>query len=169
MTRPFASNNIVGLAFDHRQIGGFPDRRLHSGGVKPAIGLGARAAHRRTLAAIEHAKLDAAAVGDPAHQAVEGVDLADQMALPEPADGRIARHRADGRKSVGHQRRPGAHAGGGGRSLAAGVAAADDDDVEGFHELASNAAFYRRSIGGSKPLVSRETSFQRRVSRETKK
>ncbi len=123
-------DQVVGLALDHRQIGGGGDRLLHGGGIELAVGLGARSAHRRTLAAVEHPELDAAAVGDPAHQAVERVDLADQMALAEPADGRIARHRADGRELVGHQRSRRAHARGRGRGLTAGVAAADDDDVE---------------------------------------
>jgi hypothetical protein len=52
------------------------------------------------------------------------------MALAEPADRRIARHRPDGRESMSNQCRPRTHAGGGGRGFAAGVASADDDDVE---------------------------------------
>ena len=52
------------------------------------------------------------------------------MALAQPADRGIAGHRADGRKTMGDQRRPGAHARGDGRGLAAGVASADDDDIE---------------------------------------
>ena len=56
------------------RFGGFADRRLHGGGVELAVGLGARAAHRRTLAAVEHPELDAAAgrrpgpSGRPAHR-----------------------------------------------------------------------------------------------------
>ena len=73
-----------------------------------------------------------ACVGDPAHQAVQRVDLAHEMALAEPADGRIAGHLADGGEAVGDQRRARAHARRGGRGLAAGMAAADDDDVEAF-------------------------------------
>ena len=72
-----------------------------------------------------------ARVGDLAHQAVEGVDLADQMPLAEPADGRIAGHLADGGEAVGDQRRARAHAGRSRRSLAAGMAAADHDHVVG--------------------------------------
>ena len=85
------------------------DRGLHRGRIELAVGLGARTADGRTLAAIEHPELDAAGIGDPAHQAVERIDLADQMALAEPADGGIAGHRADGRKAMGDQRRPRAH------------------------------------------------------------
>ena len=87
------------------RFGGLADRALHRRGVELAVGLRARPAHRRALAAVEHAKLDAAAVGDAAHQPVERVDLAHQMALAEPADRRIAGHRADGREAVRDQRR----------------------------------------------------------------
>ena len=104
--------------------------RLHRGGIELAVGLGARAAHRRALAAVENAELDAAGIGDSAHQAVERVDLPDQMALAEPADRRIAGHGADRRESVRDQRGRGAHARGRGRGFAAGVAAADHDDIE---------------------------------------
>ena len=93
---------LIRLPFDHAEIGGLPDRGLHPRGVKFSVGLGARSANRRTLAAIEHAKLDAAGVGDPAHQTVQRIDLTDQMTLAETADRGIAGHRADSRKAMGH-------------------------------------------------------------------
>ena len=46
-----------------------------------------------------------ASVSDLAHQAVQGVDLAHQMPLAEPANGRIAGHFADRGEAVGDQRR----------------------------------------------------------------
>ena len=125
-------------------------------------------AHRRTLAAVEDAELDAAAIGDAAHQAVQRVDLAHQMALAEPADRRIAGHRADGREAMGHQRGLRAHAGGRGRGFAAGVAAADHDDVEAIsmaQGLEYAAAFSRADRSRSKSVLSRETRTI--VSRET--
>ena len=106
------------------------DRGLHRGGVELAVGLGARPPDGRALAAVEHPELNAAGIRDPAHQAVQGVDFADQMALAETADRGIAGHGADGRKTMGHQRRLRAHAGSRARGLAAGMAAADHDDVE---------------------------------------
>ena len=130
---PFAEE-VVDLALDDGQIRGLPDRLLHRCGIELAVGLGARTAHRRPLAAIEHAKLDAARIGDAAHQAIERIDLADQMALAEPADRRIAGHGADGREALGDQRRARAHARGRSRRLAAGMAATDDDHIEaGVH------------------------------------
>ena len=52
------------------------------------------------------------------------------MALAEPADRRIARHRADGRKPMRDQRRARAHARSRRRGFAAGMAATDDDDIK---------------------------------------
>ena len=127
---PVLDQEVVDLAFDDRQIRRLPDRLLHRRRIELAIGLGARTAHRRSFAAIEHAKLNAAGIGDPAHQAVQRIDLADQMALAEAADRRIAGHRADGRKALGDQRRARAHARGRSRGLAAGMAAADDNHIE---------------------------------------
>ena len=125
-------DQVLDRGFDHLEVRRGADRRLHGLPVELAVGLGAGALHRRALAAVQHAELDAGRVGDAAHQAVERVDLAHQMALAEPADGRIAGHLADGREAVGDQRRARAHARGRGRGLAAGMAAADDDDIEGL-------------------------------------
>src|SRR5205807_368434 len=103
-------------------------------GVKLAVGLRARAADGRALAAVEYPELDPGLVGDAAHQAIERIDLTHQMTLAEAADRRVARHRPDRRESVGHQRDLGAHPGGGGSSFAAGVATTDHDDIEGNHD-----------------------------------
>ena len=73
--------------------------------------------------------MDARRVGDPAHQAVERVDLADQVTLAEPPDSRIARHLADGCEGMRDERRPGAHTCRGGRRLGSSVPAADDNHV----------------------------------------
>ena len=78
---------------------------------------------------MQHAELDAGFVGDEAHQAAEGVDLADDLALAEAADGGVAGHAAEGGAVVGDEdrartkirRRPG--------GFRAGVSAADDQDV----------------------------------------
>ena len=128
-----ADHQIVDLGLDHGQVRGLGERPLHRLGVELAVGLCTRAAHRRPLAAIEHAELDAGLVRHPGHQAVERVDLAHQMAFAEPADRRIARHRADGGEPVRDQRGSRAHAGGSGRRLAARVSTANDDNVEGNH------------------------------------
>ena len=120
---------VLDRALAHGEARGGADLRLHGRPVEGAVGLGPRAAHGRPLAAVEDAELDPGAVGDPRHQAVEGVDLAHQVALAEAADGRVARHLADRRGAVRDQERPRAHARRGRGGLAAGMAATDDDDV----------------------------------------
>ena len=137
---------VVDLGLDHRQIRRLPQRFLHRRRVKLAVGLRAWAAHRRTFAAIEEAELDAGRIRHPAHQAIKRIDLTNEMALAEPADGGIARHGADGGETLGDQRRARAHPGRGRRGFAAGMATADHNHVEGrihraFHksELLSKA------------------------------
>ena len=83
------------LALDDRQARLRLDQRVDRRLVALAVGLDARAAHRRALAGVEHAIVDRGLVGGAGDQAVKGVDLADQMALAEPAHRRVARHRAD--------------------------------------------------------------------------
>ena len=123
-------DQVAHRPLDHLEVGRGADRRLHGGPVELAVGLGAGALHRRPLRPVQQAELDAGGIGDPAHQAVQRIDLAHQVALAEPADGRIAGHLADGVEAVRYQRRARAHAGSGGRGLTAGMAATDHDDVE---------------------------------------
>ena len=123
-------DQILDAALDHLQVGGGANGRLHRLAVELAVGLGARALHGGTLGAVEQPELNAGGVGDAAHQAVEGIDLAHQVALAEAADGRIAGHLADRGEGVGDERRTRAHARSRGRGFAAGVAAAHNDHVE---------------------------------------
>ena len=99
--------------------------------VELAIGLRARALDGGTLGAVQQAELDAGGIRHPAHQAIQRIDLAHQVTLAEPADGRVARHLADGREAMRDKRRARAHARRRSRRLAAGMAAADHDNVEG--------------------------------------
>ncbi len=107
--------------------------------IELAVGLGARPLNRGPLRAVQHAELNAGLVGDAAHQPVQRVDLAHEMTLAEPANGRIAGHLADGLDLVRDQRRARAHARGRGRGLAAGVSAANHDHIIGRvpHEAAA--------------------------------
>jgi len=98
-----------------------------------AIDLGAGPTHSRASRTIQQAELDPGLVGHAAHQAIEGVDLAHQMALAQASDGRVARHFADGLALVGQQQGAGARAGRRRRGLAAGMAAADHNHIEGFN------------------------------------
>ena len=141
-------DQIVDLAFDDFEIFGLGQRALDRRGVEPAVLLRAGAADRGSFAAIEQAKLDAAFVGAASHQPVERVDLADEMALAEPADRGVAGHRADCAGRLCDERRSCAGAGRRGRRLAPGMAAADDDDIEAHVCGLARGAHSPRDIAG---------------------
>jgi hypothetical protein len=121
---------------------GFPERevrlrlqqRTHRIPVERAIRLGTRRAHRRPLARVQRAELDAGTVGGDCHRAAHGVDLSHEMALADPADRGVAAHLADRVEALCHEERARAHPRGRQGRLGAGVAAADHDDVVVIHE-----------------------------------
>src|SRR5437762_13767216 len=76
-------DELIHLALDDAEIGSLQYRCLHRGRIEFAIGLGAWAAHRRTLAAIEHAELDSGGIRDPRHEPIQRLDFPDQMALAQ--------------------------------------------------------------------------------------
>ena len=106
---------------------------LDRGPVERAIRLRAGAAHRRALAAVQDAELDAGPIDGAAHEAVQRVDLADQVPLGQAADRRVAGHGADRVAPMGQEQRPCAEACGGGRGLAAGMPSSHNNDVEPIH------------------------------------
>ena len=98
--------------------------------VQDAVGLCAGGAHGRSLGRVQDAELDTGQVGGQRHRATHGVDFLDQVALADAADGRVARHLAQGFDVVGKQQSGLPHAGAGECGFGTGMAAADDDDVE---------------------------------------
>jgi hypothetical protein len=68
---------------------------LHSLAIELAVGLGARAAHGRAFAAIEHSELYTGAIRSSTHQTIEGVYLSNQLTLTQPTNGRITGHLAN--------------------------------------------------------------------------
>ena len=87
-----------------REIRLLLDEPLDLGLIRLLIGLRPRAVHRRALAAIEHAKLNAGGVDRPAHRAAERIDLADDLPLADAADRRVAAHLPDG-VAIGREQR----------------------------------------------------------------
>jgi hypothetical protein len=122
-------DDVLDFAGDDLQAASAGEEALDLGGVAVFVGLRPGAPDGGALAAIQHAELDAGGVGGQAHQAAEGVDLADHLPLGQPADGGVARHGADARRIECHQRHRRAESGRGPRGFGAGVATADDDDV----------------------------------------
>src|SRR5581483_6903934 len=99
--------------------------RLNGLPIELPVGLSPRAAHSRTFRAVQNPELDPAPIGGAAHDPVEGIDLADQMALPEAANCRIAGHYADRVALVRHKGRMGAEPRRSRGGFGAGVAASD--------------------------------------------
>jgi hypothetical protein len=137
---------VLGGAFDDVEAAKLRQNRRHGLPVELAVGLRPRAPHRRSLAAVQDAELDAGAVDGAAHDAVQRVDLAHQVAFGEAADRRVARHLADRRAGMRQQRGAGADPRRGRGGLAAGMPAADHDDV-----IAQGAVSHWRRNVGSRP------------------
>ena len=126
-------DQVLGGAGMNPQARLFGENGLNRLAVELAVGLRTGAANSRPPTAVEHAELDPGAVDGAAHDAVQGVDLAHEVALAQPADRRVAGHHADGLGLVGQQQGPGAEPGRRRRGLAAGMAAADHDHVMTGH------------------------------------
>jgi hypothetical protein len=71
------------------------DGRAHGRLVEDAVGLSTRRPHRRSLAGVEDAKLDTAAIRRTGHQTAERIDLLDQVTLADTPDGRVTAHLAE--------------------------------------------------------------------------
>ena len=153
-------DQILDRRGDHIEICRRLDSGAHGLAIELAVGLGARALNGGPLRAVQHAELNAGLVGDAAHQPVQRVDLADQMALAEPANGRIAGHLADGLDLVRDQRRARAHARGRGRGLATGVSAANHDHIIGRvpHPPGSQTLFVWESCAEDNRFLARRQS-----------
>jgi hypothetical protein len=73
--------------------------------------------------------LDSGAIGGAAHEATQGIDLADDGTLRDSSDSGIAGHLTDGIQDGCEQEGPGSEARGHGGGLSAGVATTDNYDV----------------------------------------
>jgi hypothetical protein len=74
--------------------------------------------------------LDSGGVCRTTHQAIERINLPDQVPLAKPPDRRIAGHRPDRVEFLGYQCRPRPSTRRRGRGLGSRVAASNHDDVE---------------------------------------
>ena len=125
-----ADGKLIRLPLHYGQVRGNFDRSLHGYRIELPVGLGTRSANRGALATIEHPELDSRSIRDAPHQPIQRVNLADEVALAQSPDRRVAGHRADGGEAMRHQCGPGAEARSNGRGLTTCVAAANHDHVE---------------------------------------
>ena len=123
---------IHDFPFDNGQSVLFTDSRLHRLTVELAVGLRARAANRRPFATIEKPELDTCRIGNPPHEAVQSVDLANQVPLAQSADGWIAGHCSYGVEAKGYKGCARAGPRGGGGGVTTSVATPDNYNVIGI-------------------------------------
>jgi hypothetical protein len=86
----FRNIEVVNLPFDDIEIRLLPQLSLNGQPVEFAIRLRSGAPHCGSLAPVEHAILDAGLIGHPAHQAIESIDLPDDLALAKASNRRVA-------------------------------------------------------------------------------
>ena len=96
--------------------------------IQRSIDLRAGRANRRPLSGIEGAELNAAMIRRDRHGAPKRVDLANQVALADAADGGVAAHLPERLDALREQQGAGAEPRRGERRLGAGVAATDDNN-----------------------------------------
>ena len=105
------------------------DLQLHVELIGLLIRLSPRTVHCRTLAEVQHAKLNAGFVDRPTHLAAEGVDFADDLAFGDAADRRVTAHRPDRITAHCEQDGSSSHPRSGESSFDTSVAGTDDGDV----------------------------------------
>ncbi len=133
---------IGGFCFDNFQVWLRSDCLLNCLPIKAPVSLGPRTLHGGTLAPIEEAELNTSPVSRASHQAIQRIDLPNQVPLSQSSDCGIARHHPDRRRFQGHQSGARTHSCGRMRGFASRVTAPHDDNIIVFHvkhSLLSNA------------------------------
>jgi len=100
--------------------------------IETSITLGSRRPDGGALGSVEHSELNPSPIGRATHDAAECVHFAHDGTLGNPADGRIARHLANGLEVLGDEQRARAESSGKRRRFCSGVATADHDYIEAF-------------------------------------
>jgi hypothetical protein len=131
--RTFRDNEILYGRSPQFEARDLTEAGLHRRAVEATVGLGSRPADGRTFAAIEQPELDSSAVSYPTHHAIEGIDLAHEMAFAQATNSRVAGHFPYGFNPVGHKAGVRAGARSRCRRLAASVSAANYDDIKARH------------------------------------
>ena len=146
------------------------ERALHVLLIAPPVSLRAEGVDGGALTEVQHAVLDARAVGSLCHFPAQRVKLPYQMALARAADGGVAGHVADGVEIDCKHDSLQSHPRAGKPGLNAGMARADNGDVVGssvkFHSnpsntgaiLSANRLFFKKPARVRKKIPPRQRS-----------
>ena len=147
-----ANQKVDDFTLDHVDVCGGSDRFLHAKPVEGTVALAARTLHRGAPGAVEKPELNTGPVGNASHESVQGIDLPNQVALADAADGGVAGHLANTVSPVREEEGPGAEPVCGMRGLNPRMSTADDDDIpfaSGGSQLHSSRISGRNSFGQS--------------------
>ena len=138
-TRPSRTSRPKHVGNDHLDAA-FAQQPAIGHAYSFAVRLHARPPNCRALASIEHSAVDRRSVRRARHQAVEHVELANEMPFPDPADRRVARHLPGVFGTESEQADARAAPRRGRRSLAPGMAGADHQNVMHPNRLAHHVS-----------------------------
>ena len=138
----------------------FPQLALHRLLETAAVRLDARAAHRASLAHIEHSTMDGRGIGGAGDDSAERIDFAHEMALADPTDRRIARHAPDVATPEGCQRHARAAPRRGGSGFYSGVTGTNDENIDHRGALAVRAGEIKSRLFHVKLFSQAEPSEQ---------
>ncbi len=127
--RAVLDDQALDARLPHLQIRRSLEHALAARAIRGLVGLRTPRTHGGSLARIQKSKLDSGLVGRQAHLAAERVNLADQVALADTADRRVARHLADMVEVEREHQRARTHPGRSQRGFDTGMAGTDDDNV----------------------------------------
>lgn len=117
------------FGLEDAEVGFLLEDLLHADAVELFVALSAGAPDGGAAGGIEETELDADVISDFAHQSAEGIDLADEVAFGDAANGRVAGHLRNEVGIHGDDAGLKAHSGTGARGFATGVTGADDEHV----------------------------------------
>jgi len=116
---------------------------LHEVAIAHLVILGARTPHGRSFLGVKPAKLDRGPIRYPSHLSPQGIDLLDEMALPDSPDGRGAGHVGYGIQVDGKEQSAAAHPGSGEGCFTAGMSRPHHNDVILHGHLLDPPAIWR--------------------------
>ncbi len=123
-------NQVISSLLENLQIVLVLQNRANRCLVQHTVSLSTGCSDSRSLACVEDPELNTATISSTCHGAIERIDLFDQMAFADTADGRVAGHLSKGLDVMGQQQCLGTDASRRQRSLRTGMTATNYDYIK---------------------------------------